>query len=199
MNANADTPPDWRIVLELLRRLGFGGIVVDSHHRVIAQNSVAARRFREWNRMVPRDVRKTVESLVKAAGGVDWIARDRGGRLIITAVPASPALASHHTLLILLDPKGRCHVDEAALREIFRLTPAEARLAHTFASGERPQAIAHARGVGLGTIRTQLRSIFAKTRTSGQVELGLLLARFAVVQPSGQWVEPSSQSRKAAM
>lgn len=186
MNAKADAPPDWRIVLELLRRLGLGGIVIDSRHRVIAQNSVAARRLGEWRSMVPRAARKTVESLAKAAGGVDWIVGDRGSRLVITAALASPALGHRQTLFILLDPKGRCHVDEVALRAIFRLTPAEARLAHTFARGERPRAIAHARGVGLGTIRTQLRSVFAKTRTSGQVELGLLLARFAIIQPPAQ-------------
>lgn len=64
-------------------------------------------------------------------------------------------------------------IDFAAER--YSLTPAEARLAFSIASGETLQVIAGRHGVSLHTVRNQLKSVFSKTGVTRQVELVLLI------------------------
>lgn len=60
---------------------------------------------------------------------------------------------------------------DALLREAFLLTPAEARLAALLAMGADVAQCTNTLHVSLATIRTQLRSLFAKTGTHRQAEL----------------------------
>jgi len=57
------------------------------------------------------------------------------------------------------------------------LTAAEARLAEALLLGLTPIDIAEQRNVSMPTVRTQLRSLFAKTGVTGQAELVKLLGR----------------------
>lgn len=57
------------------------------------------------------------------------------------------------------------------------LTRAEARVAVRVGQGLRPHEIADELHVGLETVRTHLKRIYAKTGTRGQVELALLIRR----------------------
>ncbi|WP_298951600.1 helix-turn-helix transcriptional regulator [uncultured Methylobacterium sp.] len=57
------------------------------------------------------------------------------------------------------------------LQTLFGLTTAEAFLAGAIASGRSLHAHARDRGVAISTVRTQLRSLFAKTETRRQGEL----------------------------
>ena len=57
------------------------------------------------------------------------------------------------------------------------LTPAEARLASLLAVGLDLTAIAAAQGVSINTVKTQLRSVYAKTDTRRQPELIRLISR----------------------
>ena len=61
------------------------------------------------------------------------------------------------------------------LDRLFGLTRAEARVANSLVQGLSPKDIAAASGVALGTVRTQLKSVFAKTRSRRQAELVRLL------------------------
>ena len=63
------------------------------------------------------------------------------------------------------------------LQRLFRLTPAEARLAARLAAGTGIDGASAAFAVGRETVRTQLRAIFAKTGTHRQAELVALLSR----------------------
>jgi len=60
---------------------------------------------------------------------------------------------------------------EAALAALFDLTPAEARLFATLASTGSLSETATGLGIGLGTARTHLLRLFAKTETTRQAEL----------------------------
>ena len=60
---------------------------------------------------------------------------------------------------------------------LFGLTRREARVASALATGLQLQEIAALHGVGMGTVRSQLKSIFVKTGTNRQPELVALLAR----------------------
>lgn len=60
---------------------------------------------------------------------------------------------------------------EAALAALFELTPAEARLFATLAAGGTLNDTAAALGIGVGTARTHLLRLFAKTNTGRQADL----------------------------
>lgn len=59
----------------------------------------------------------------------------------------------------------------ALLTQLYGLTRAEADLACALAQGHTPDTWATQRGVSIGTVRTQLRSAFAKTGSRGQSDL----------------------------
>ena len=69
------------------------------------------------------------------------------------------------------------------LRQLYRLTPAEARLAAALATGATLEQIAAAHRVTEATLRSQLRSIFGKTGTSRQAELVRLALRGVALAP----------------
>ncbi|HMN81877.1 MAG TPA: hypothetical protein PKA20_18405 [Burkholderiaceae bacterium] len=78
-------------------------------------------------------------------------------------------------LLTLHDPDYGHHVDARMLEELFEMTPAEARVACALVRGLSPRQTAELCGVALGTVRTQLKAVFSKTRTRRQAELVRLL------------------------
>ncbi len=62
------------------------------------------------------------------------------------------------------------------LQALFDLTPAEARLCRALSSGEAPDGIAASFGIATSTIRSQLKSLFAKMGVNRQAQLVALLA-----------------------
>jgi DNA-binding CsgD family transcriptional regulator len=61
------------------------------------------------------------------------------------------------------------------LVQLFRLSPAEARLARALALGKTPEEFATECELSMATVRTQLRKVFEKTGTARQAELMKLL------------------------
>jgi DNA-binding CsgD family transcriptional regulator len=61
------------------------------------------------------------------------------------------------------------------LREVFGFTPAEASVAAALSCGRALPDIARQLGVGQSTVKSQLKSIMAKTQTRRQAELVALL------------------------
>jgi DNA-binding CsgD family transcriptional regulator len=78
--------------------------------------------------------------------------------------------------IVLVDTDARRRTPEATLRGAFHLTQAEARLASRLASGDSLNTVCERLGIVKETGRNQLKSIFAKTGTSRQAELVLLIA-----------------------
>lgn len=66
--------------------------------------------------------------------------------------------------------------DAALIQGLFDLTAAEARVASGIAEGLTLDEIAERHGVALGTVRTQVKSVFAKTGANRQSQLAALLA-----------------------
>lgn len=66
---------------------------------------------------------------------------------------------------------------ERILCSAFGLTQAEAWIALGITRGESLTTIAEARGIAVATARTQLKSVFAKTRTHRQAELAAFVSR----------------------
>jgi DNA-binding CsgD family transcriptional regulator len=63
------------------------------------------------------------------------------------------------------------------LQALFDLTPAEARVASMLVDGLSVETISETHGVSRNTVRTQLKSIFAKTGIDRQADLVRLLAQ----------------------
>ena len=87
--------------------------------------------------------------------------------------------ADDQVLLILIDPLERREPTPALLKQLFGLTPAEARIAIELVRGHGLKGIASALRVSEGTVCTQLKAILAKTNTHRQADLVGLLVRIA--------------------
>ncbi len=84
-----------------------------------------------------------------------------------------------HAIAFLTDPDRDIVLDEALMGRLYRITPAEARLAQELLVGEALPEIAHRLGRSHATLKTQLQSLFAKTRTHRQADLVKLLMSLA--------------------
>jgi DNA-binding CsgD family transcriptional regulator len=83
--------------------------------------------------------------------------------------------ASFLLLIADLDTLMPTRID--LLEHGFGLTPCEARVAAALSAGMTPSEIARHHGISMGTVRSQLKSIFVKTGTKRQPELIAVLAR----------------------
>jgi DNA-binding CsgD family transcriptional regulator len=80
-------------------------------------------------------------------------------------------------IVVLVDLDAKPPLLEDELRQIFRLTRAETRLAKRFLSGDSVEVAADALGITYETARNELKSILRKTDTHRQAELVALLSR----------------------
>jgi DNA-binding CsgD family transcriptional regulator len=92
--------------------------------------------------------------------------------------PAAQAFFFGAAAILIFLPMGfRSRPLPSLLSQIFGLTPAEARLASELAAGNTLTKSAEALHISWETARTQLKAVFAKTKTHRQGELVALLAR----------------------
>ncbi|GJD56248.1 hypothetical protein MTDSW087_05666 [Methylobacterium dankookense] len=184
-------------LLQVLDRLGCGGIILSTGGQVLAVNSGAQRILQETFGLADPEVenldgdgREFVKRLLRRGRTripVDedsWILMEREGKrpLIMNATPV-PVLSADgpHTVLMLLDLDAAPQANRLALERIFRLTPTESRLATMLANGATLAEAAEAQDVSVATARTQLKAIFAKTHTHRQAELVMLISRLSAL------------------
>lgn len=86
-----------------------------------------------------------------------------------------PGLREPAALVALHDPSSVTDILEERVAALYGLTPAEARLAVSISSGSSVRDYADRNSITENTVRTQLKQVFAKTETSGQVDLVRLL------------------------
>lgn len=136
----------------------------------------------------PAETRPLTAAIQAAATGLRRPGRPLAGTVLVRNSRGSPLVLEvaplprqEHSLLC--EPRALVlvrggHADpergKALLQAAYRLSPAEADIALRLADGLSPEAIAAIRGASLGTVRSQLRSIYAKL---GAHHLGELLAR----------------------
>jgi len=94
---------------------------------------------------------------------------------------AHPFALPYRVALIAEPHENSVGAADTLARE-FGLTPAEQRCAMALPDAGSVPELAKRFGVGTETIRTQLRSIFAKTGVGSQAELVLLLARRGFIE-----------------
>jgi DNA-binding CsgD family transcriptional regulator len=110
------------------------------------------------------------------------VALPRTGSSPLLAYPVRPSskaanpLADCQAMIVLIDPDAIRKPPEETLRLVFRLTYAEARLAAQLALGESLETVAERLGIAKETSRSQLKSIFAKTKVNRQSALVAMLS-----------------------
>lgn len=171
--------------------------LVDGELRVVWQNDVAdalapqARWFSQSRgRLVVADaaahgellllVKSALARRLEGAGAKAMRVHDEeGAALEIEVMPATAPDGpggARSVAMVLGRPIGLCAPSAIeALRARHALSPKEAELAIDIARGLDIEAIAEGRKVSPETVRTQLRSIYAKTGTGRQAELAALV------------------------
>src|SRR5690606_4992358 len=97
------------------------------------------------------------------------------------------AFGAESLALLMFHRPGRArHIDPVVVAEAFGLTPAEARVAARLADGLNAEQIAVERSASLLTVRTQIRSILAKTGVRRQPELVRMLVEMPEIGESTQ-------------
>ena len=107
-------------------------------------------------------------------------AHGRTSTLIIRVFPvigSARDIFSRAQCLVTISGDGAPSVANPAtlLRQAFGLTNAEAKVALLITNGHDLAGIAHGNGVSIGTVRSQVKSIFSKTDTRKQAELAATL------------------------
>lgn len=97
--------------------------------------------------------------------------------LLVTPVPADAGYNRHFNKPLVLLALLENRLPSPLLAELFQLSPAELRLAELLAQGLPLKGCAARLSVSINTVRTQLRALFRKTGTTGQVQLIKLFTR----------------------
>jgi DNA-binding CsgD family transcriptional regulator len=174
------------------------GFLLDSSGRVVKANRGGERllegefRLRQGrltapdhqaDRALQEMLRKTPGSSKTSKGNAVSVPRDGGLPLMMRSLSVSSASSASGTptsLVIIVDPEDCPPLTRNAFRELFGLTDAEIHVAASLMCGYSPVQIAKSQNKCLGTVRQQLKSIYAKTQTKRQSELVALLSRLSV-------------------
>lgn len=87
-----------------------------------------------------------------------------------------------HVIIFIVDPHASLALDAALLKKLYGLTAAEIRVTQRVYAGDTTRQASEVLGVSELTLRTQLKSIFAKTDTHRQSELMKLLSSLVSIQ-----------------
>lgn len=183
--------------MAFLETIRCGAILLDEQGSVIELNRNAERlkesvrvqhqRLHAIDAGSNRELQKLIKKLSAASAerGSHSVTIPRPGRrpLALRILPVAqgshPLHASAHAIVLLFDPEESPKPDESLVRQVFGLTPAEWRVAERLIDGDSLDDIATALGLSLSTVRTQLKSIFAKTQSHRQTELVASLLQLA--------------------
>ncbi len=201
--------------------LSFGIIVVDARGKVLAANRVAEDILRTGDALVERqgvlrayqreDNERLAQVLAEAtavrsnpawSGCIRLSRRSEKSAYTAMVSPLFDAVdvrstGRDRTALITITNPDQEHSSGLvkALQQAFGLTPAEAQTASLVGSGLSPQDAAEQRGLTVGTIRSELKSVFAKVGISRQSELASVVARLALLIPNCCSCEPVCDPR----
>lgn len=129
-------------------------------------------------------MRSTIEPAVRS---IPIPAREDHPAMIVHVAPVERRandIFNQSACIVIVTPLDGVGVpDSAMLNGLFDLSPAEARLVQKLARGLTINQIADDLDISVATLRSQLRSVFAKTGTSRQTELGRLIGSMGMVNP----------------
>src|SRR5208283_2432908 len=189
-----------RIASETLAALGLPALVLNEQGKVLAANSLieALTGYVQWraqdrvslkDRAADHLLHDAIAAIEVAAGSVrSFPVRDTGAETMMVAHVIPIRLSARDIFVrcaaaLVLTPVTLPHAPPVELvQSLFDLTPAEARVARSLASGKTVDDIASLGSVSLNTVRTQLRGVLEKTGCRRQAEVVALLCGSAIRQ-----------------
>jgi DNA-binding CsgD family transcriptional regulator len=182
-----------RIASETLAALGLPALVLNEQGKVLAANSLIEGlsdyvQWRAFDRISLKD--KVADQLlgdaiaaIDVAGGSvrSFPVRDMGAEAMMVAHVIPIRLSARDIFVrcaaaLVLTPVTLPQAPPVELvQSLFDLTPAEARVARSLASGKTVTDIASAGGVSRNTILTQVRGVLEKTGCNRQADVVALL------------------------
>jgi DNA-binding CsgD family transcriptional regulator len=188
-------------MLDAFEWLGYGAILVSRGGHVIDLNPEARKHVGSSIQVVggqltarDRDAKLRLQEFIAgiavgrskhdAAPSAVVLPRP-SGRRVVALMASTPAALRQGIpdlggIILLLDPNNQREPAESLLQQAFGFTPAEIRLATGLAKDQDLRSIAEHHNVSVGTLRVQLKSIFAKTNTKRQGQLLTLLAQMSL-------------------
>lgn len=184
-----------RNMADTLQTIGLPGCVMQPNGRLLVSNAL----FQDLIPTVVQDRQSRIVLVDRAADAllgsvVMKLQRAAADEAISIPIPAAedrvpmilhliPVRGAAHDIfsksaaLIIVTPVDRAAVPNAqVLQGLFDLTPTEARVARGIAESNTVDEVARAQGVSRETVRSQLKSVLAKTGVGRQSELVSLLA-----------------------
>ena len=142
------------------------------------------------NRMLQRQLKActSVPAGQWNAGGESVCLRDEGGQLELHTYPLHSASqgafsdGGNFVALYLNDPRAKYVLNERLVQDIFRLSPAELRLAEAICNGLTLEEFAKKNHTTLNTVRSQAKPLFAKTGVRRQAELPIRLLPYLLLR-----------------
>ncbi len=188
----------------ILDQISHAVIVTDCESRIHFANRIAGSFFRMADGLMTRN-RKLVSMLNDKALSIQIRSAVTEGRVGALSIPRPSKKPSYNLIVSPLASTaspGNIHQRASALIQIanpdhqpvlmtdllvslYKLTPAETRLALRLFEGVTPAEYAEDAGISIATVRTQIRSVLDKTHTKRQAELIKLLALLPTVNASG--------------
>ncbi|QNB09256.1 helix-turn-helix transcriptional regulator [Herbaspirillum frisingense] len=187
----------------LLQSLPYGTVWVDASGRVASFNQVAsevlsaADGIRVRSQCLHVDDASTdgmlavalAQATAPAGRRGSWFAVRRQHKaqpLIVSIIPARGGAQAAPLALVILQDMARQRVPRGVvLRKIYRLTPAETRLAEALLENHTVESYAQSAGISRNTVRTHLANLFTKTGTRRQAELLRMLMLSEPQMPGG--------------
>lgn len=178
--------------------LNFGIAILDSARRILFSNATAERYFDEKNvfkrtfanRLTLRHsdcCSQFAKSITRAVGSATsaLMIQDEHGKAVLSAMVMPLSAGSQLNLqwqrplaMVVLSELHRSSDQiSSAVLQLFNLTPAEGALANGLMRGLSIEEFANERKVSIETVRTQSKSLLAKTGSRRQAELVAMLAR----------------------
>lgn len=188
---------------ESLNVLTAGLILLDTNGKIVFLNRAASTVLAERDGLgsmqamlfadVPAEshaLRKTIQQAISmsngrgsSAGGTLLVSRRNRPPLHVLISPIHisrlDAIRKYAAVVFVNDPLRHQRPDETVLRTVYRLTRAECRVAFLLADGQSPRTIAEMIGVTEHTVRSQIKSIYAKAGVKRQSELIRLFLNYA--------------------
>lgn len=159
------------------------GLKLDIHGRLVAADARAQKSLQD---AIAYCLRPDVEQSERARGIRLQRSMNRPGYVLqiaslTTRTDLRAVSMPGAAIAFISDPDSELVLDEARLKHLYGLTPAESRLARLLLNGETLAGAADRLRVSATTAKTQLQHIFKKTGTHRQPELVKLLLALSSV------------------
>ena len=140
-----------------------------------------------------------------SAGNVISVERPNQPDLRLLVMPVHPDATDNplfpsraFAAIFIVDVESEVRISQPLLSELLGLTNAEARTAAAVARGMSPAEMARSFNLSVHTVRSQLKSVFRKTGTSSQSQLGQLVLGSPAAQRGPRQLAPGfNQAGKA--